>query len=198
VKLVDDAGNEVPPGEVGEILARPREPFAMFAGYWGKDPATFPGAEVWHETGDLARFDDGYLVFMDRKKDAMRRRGENISSVEVEAALTTDSAVAEAAVFGVPSELTEDDIMVVCVPATGAEITPEDFFALCVERLPYFAIPRYLEVADALPRNAVNRVMKHQLRDRGVTARTKDLQALGLTVDRAARRSSSTKREVVQ
>ncbi len=189
VRLIDGDGNEVAAGEVGEIVARPKAPFAMFTGYWGADPATYPSADHWHTTGDLGRFDDGYLVFVDRKKDAIRRRGENVSSAEVEGALAANSGIAEVAVFGVPSELTEDDIMAVCVPLPGVELTPEIVFRLCVERLPYFAVPRYVEIADELPKNAVNRVMKHQLRDRGVTERTADLQALGLTVDRAARRS---------
>lgn len=190
LRLVEDQDADVPPGEPGEIVIRPRQPFGMYLGYWRKPEETITAwRNLWHHTGDLARADaDGFLTFVDRKKDALRRRGENVSSVQLEIAITAHPAIAEAAVHGVPSPLTEDDIKACIVFAPGAQVTPEELFAFFKDHLPYFAIPRYVEVLGELPRNATLRVMKHLLRARGVTEGTWDLDALGLTVGRDERR----------
>jgi crotonobetaine/carnitine-CoA ligase len=143
----------------------------------------------WHHTGDLGRFDeDGYLIFVDRKKDALRRRGENVSSVQLESAITSHPKIAEAAVIAVPSEMTEDDIKACIVLEGGVSISPEELFGFFAETLPYFAMPRYVEVVDALPKTATMRVQKHVLREAGITPATWDFEALGLRLAREDRR----------
>lgn len=190
VRLVDDEDNEVPVGQVGEIVIRPRKPYAMFQGYWRKPEETRQAwRNLWHHTGDYGRFDEqGFLHFVDRKKDAIRRRGENISSLELEAAISAHPKIQEAAVHAVPSEMLEDEVKACIVLAPGEVTTPEELFAFFKEKLPYFAVPRYVEILPELPKNAVGRVMKHLLRERGVTETTWDLQAMGLTVPREERR----------
>jgi len=175
---------------VGEICVRPREPLATFSGYWGKPEATVETFRtLWHHTGDYGRADpDGFFYFVDRKKDALRRRGENVSTMELEAAIITHPAINEAAAHAVPSAATEDDIKVCLVLAEGAVISPAELFAFFRASLPFFAIPRYVEFLDDLPKNAVARVMKHHLRIRPMTAAVWDLEALGFSVAREDRR----------
>jgi crotonobetaine/carnitine-CoA ligase len=188
--VVDGDDREVPAGGVGEVVVRPRIPNAIYLGYWGKPEATIDAwRNLWHHTGDYGRMsEDGVLTFVDRKVDALRRRGENVSSMVLERAILAHPGIAEAAVHGVPSEMSEDDIKACLVAEPGRELTPEGLFAFFKETLPYFAIPRYVEVLPELPKTATLRVMKHLLRDRGVTEATWDLEALGLTVARDDRR----------
>ena len=188
VALLDDDLQEVAAGDVGEICLRPRHRFVMFSGYWRRPEDTLAAQEgLWHHTGDYGlRLPSGEYRFVDRKKDALRVRGENVSSVELETAITGHPDIVEAAVHAVESELTEDDIKACLI--VGAPVHPAALFAWFREALPYFAIPRYVEVLEELPRNAVNRVLKHILRDRGVTESTWDLQAMGLAVSRDERR----------
>ena len=190
VRIVDDDDVEVPRGETGEIVLRPLEPDSMFAGYWGRpDESLLAFRNLWHHTGDYGRMDeDGFVSFVDRKKDALRRRGENVSSMELEQAIVRHAKVAEVAVHAVPSPATEDDIKACIVVASGETVTPEELFAHFQADLPYFAVPRYVELLPALPKNAVGRVLKHQLRSAGVTPGTWDLESLGLTVSREDRR----------
>jgi crotonobetaine/carnitine-CoA ligase len=190
LRLVDDDDREVAAGEVGEIAIRPREPFGMYLGYWRKPDATIEAwRNLWHHTGDQGRMDeDGFITFVDRKKDAIRRRGENVSSVEVEIAIQQHPKVAEVAVHAIPSEISEDDIKACIVVVAGEAPTPEELFAFFKANLPYFAVPRYVEIVPELPRNATLRVMKHLLRARGLTPETWDLEKMGLTVARADRR----------
>ncbi|MGH9035410.1 MAG: AMP-binding protein [Acidimicrobiia bacterium] len=190
VRMVDDDDLEVPRGEVGEIAVRPLEPDSMFRGYWGRAEETLVTfRNLWHHTGDYGRMDEeGFLTFVDRKKDALRRRGENVSSMELEAAIMRHDKVAEVAVHAVPSAATEDDIKACIVLVPGAETTPEELFAFFQANLPYFAVPRYVEIMAALPRNAVGRVLKHELRALGVTGATWDLEQRALVVDKGARR----------
>lgn len=189
VQLHDDQGRQVPVGEVGEIVLRPREPEVMFQGYWNNDAATVAAsANLWHHTGDLARADDdGYLYFADRKKDAMRRRGENISSVEVEAALLSHPKIAAVAVHAVPSPLGEDDVKAVIVCAAGQSFEAEELHRFFSGSLPYFAVPRYVEFVDELPLTPTGRVQKHLLRTRD-NASAWDFEAMGFTIERSARR----------
>jgi crotonobetaine/carnitine-CoA ligase len=186
VRVVDDDDAEVPVGEVGEVVCRPRHRHIMFEAYDGRDAATVEQLRnLWVHTGDLGRFDaDGNFFFADRRKDAMRRRGENISSFEVEQALMRYPGVVEVAAIGVPSELGEDDVMVVVVPAPGAELAMEPFMDFCCERLPYFAVPRYVDVVAELPKNAIGRVLKPVLRERGVSETTWDRERAGYVVRR--------------
>jgi crotonobetaine/carnitine-CoA ligase len=186
VRLVDDDDVEVPVGEVGEIVCRPRGPNLMFAGYWNRPDATVEATRnLWFHTGDLARVDaDGFLYFVDRKKDSLRRRGENISSFEMEKTLLAHPAVQDVAVHAVPSPVGEDDVKVTAVLREGADLTEEALCRWMAERVPYFAIPRYVEFRDDLPRNPVGRVLKYELREDGVTGSTWDREAAGVTFDR--------------
>jgi carnitine-CoA ligase len=186
VRLVDDDDNEVAVGETGEIVCRPTAPNLMFAGYWNRPDATVDATRnLWFHTGDLGRLDDdGYLYFVDRKKDALRRRGENISSFEMEKVLFGHDAVRDAAVHAVPSPVGEDDVKVTVVLQDGADLTEEQLCRWVAERVPFFAIPRYVEFRADLPRNPVGRVLKYQLRDEGVTAETWDREAAGVVFER--------------
>jgi crotonobetaine/carnitine-CoA ligase len=186
VRLFDDYDNEVAPGAVGEVVCRPRRKNVMAKTYWRR-PEAFAAvtANLWFHTGDLARFDeDGYFYFVDRKKDYLRRRGENISSQEIEQALIAHPAVVEVAVHAVPSELTEDDLKVTAVRAPGAAITELELFDWVKERVPYFALPRYIEFRDALPVSPLGRVHKFKLRDEGCTPTTWDREQSGAVWDR--------------
>jgi crotonobetaine/carnitine-CoA ligase len=186
VMLVDDDDREVPVGTAGEIVCRPRRPHVMFEGYGGRDRETVEQMRnLWFHTGDLARFDDeGNLYYADRKKDAMRRRGENISSFEIEQALARYDAVAEVAAVGVPSELGEDDVMVYVVAKPGYDLAVLPFMNFCSEQLPYFAVPRYVDVCGELPKNAVGRVLKHELRAQGIRDSAWDRDGAGYVVPR--------------
>jgi crotonobetaine/carnitine-CoA ligase len=184
VKIFDDEDNELPPGCPGEIVARPRRPNVMFEGYW-KRPADTQKImrNMWLHCGDIGKIDEqGYLYFVDRKKDYLRRRGENISSFEVETALRAHPAVADLAVHAVFSESGEDDVKATIVLKEGASSTEEEFCRWAIERLPYFTIPRYFEFRADLPRNQVGRVLKYVLRDEGCTPRTWDREKANVIV----------------
>src|SRR5262249_47894435 len=141
----------------------------------------------WFHTGDrVMREADGYFRFIDRLKDAIRRRGENISSFEVEQVLLGHPDVANAAVFPVRSSLAEDEVMAAVVLQPGPAIPPADLIGYCTPRLPYFAVPRYLEFMRELPLTENGKVQKYKLRERGVTAETWDG---GPTGQKAARRT---------
>jgi crotonobetaine/carnitine-CoA ligase len=162
----------------------------MFDGYWRDPQRTVDAYQgLWYHTGDTARRrPSGELEFVDRKSDSMRRRGENVSSMELEASIAAHPAVAEVAVHAVPSRQTEDDIKAWIVLAPEAQVSSAELFEYFRTTLPYFAIPRYIELLDALPKNAVGRVMKHVLRERGNCADTVDFDQLGLSVAPAKRR----------
>lgn len=176
VRIFDDDDREVPDGEVGEVVARPKRPNVMFQGYWRRPEATVSVMRnLWFHTGDLGRFDEnGFFSFVDRKKDYLRRRGENISSMEIEATYLSHPDIGQVAVHPVPSELTEDDVKVTAVLVEGSTLTPVELFEWSKERVPYFALPRYIEFRGELPMSAVGRVHKYQLRDEGCTLGTWD------------------------
>ncbi len=182
VRIVDDRDRELPAGEVGEIVCRPSRPHVMFEGYWRRPEATAALLRnLWFHTGDLGRFDaDGNFFFVDRKKDYLRRRGENISSFEMETAFLAHPDVHEVAVHAVPSDLTEDDVKVTATLVPGSTLTEEQLCAWSVDRLPYFAVPRYVEFRDELPRNPVGRILKYRLRDEGATPTTWDRESSDL------------------
>ena len=177
VAIVDDDDAPVPAGSVGELVVRPRRPNAMMTGYHDDPVATLTAfRNLWFHTGDLARFDDeGYLHWVDRKKDAIRRRGEMISSTELERAMLEHPAVAECAAFGVPADLGEEDVKVVVVARDGAAIDEHELAAFCAGRLPDFAVPRYVEVVDELPKGSTHKVEKTKLRAREPSAGTVDV-----------------------
>jgi crotonobetaine/carnitine-CoA ligase len=185
VRIFDDDDNEVPPGTPGEIVGRPKKAGVMFDGYWGRPEATVEMfRNLWMHSGDIGRMDaDGYLYFMDRKADYMRRRGENVSSYELEEVVMRHDAVADVAVYAVPSPLTEDDIMVAVELAAGASLTEEELFRWLVDRVPYFILPRYVEIRD-LPRSDMHKILKGTLREDGVRPTTWDLEQSGITVEK--------------
>jgi len=178
-RVVDGNDFELPDGEAGELLLRADAPFAFSSGYFGQPEATLAAwRNLWFHTGDrVVRESDGAFRFVDRIKDAIRRRGENISSYEVEQVLQAHPAVAEVAVYPVRSELAEDEVMAAVVAQEGAALDPAELAAFCRTRLPYFAIPRYVEVVADLPRTENGKVQKFRLRERGVTAASWDREA---------------------
>lgn len=192
VKIVDEEDNEVSHGEAGEIVVRPTEAYRLFSGYWNNENATVEAfRNLWHHTGDQGRVDsEGYFWFVDRKKDSLRRRGENVSSIELEQAILKHQAIAQVAVHAVPSDLSEDDIKACVVLAEGEKPGPEELFEFFRTTLPYYAMPRYLEILDELPANVNGRVQKFRLRERGITESTLDFEKLGLVVARGDRRAS--------
>lgn len=186
VRLVDRNDCEVPIGEIGEMLVRTDRPWAMNSGYNANPEAT---AEAWRNgwfhTGDAFRRDEqGYFYFVDRVKDAIRRRGENISSFEVEADVCRHPAVREAAAIAVPSEYSEDEVMVVVAPVPGQSIDPQELAEFLIDSMPYFMVPRYIRLLDELPKTPSAKVMKAELRTEGITADTWDREAAGLRVRR--------------
>ena len=186
--LLDDNDRPVPDGEVGELCARPTEPFALFNGYWRNAEATSAAwRNLWYHAGDLMRRDeDGEYFFVDRKKDFIRYKGRNISSFAVEATINAHPAVAQSAVHGITSaELEAEAEIKVCVVLNdGAALTPEDLCRFVNDNAPYFFVPRYVEFLDELPQTPTNRVRKFLLRERGLTPQTWDGIAEGFEVVR--------------
>lgn len=171
----------VAPGQVGEIMVRPRAAAGFMAGYFGQPEKTVEAwRNFWFHTGDAGRMDaDGYVTFIDRIKDCIRRRGENISATDIEAGFGALPGVAEIAAYAVPSSLDggEDEIMLAVVPAPGAVLDPGQFASHAAATMPRFARPRYLEFRDALPKTGTEKVRKVELKARGVTADAIDLEA---------------------
>ncbi len=185
-KVVDENDEEVPDGTPGELVLRADEPFAFATGYWRMPEQTVEAwRNLWFHSGDRAiREHDGSFRFLDRMKDAIRRRGENISAWEVEQVLVSHPDVATAAVVPVPSDLGEDDVMAFVVPRDGASLDFEDLMHHCEPRLAYFAVPRYVEVLDQLPLTENGKVRKFVLRERGVTPAAWDRDAAGYVLRR--------------
>jgi carnitine-CoA ligase len=186
VRIFDDDDHELGADTDGEIVLRPKRPHVMFEGYWGNPQATVATSRNWwYHTGDIGRVDaDGYLYFVDRKADYLRRRGENISSFEVERILMGHGKLADVAVHAVASELTEDDLKITATVAQGEALSPDELFRWCIDELPYFVLPRYIEFRDELPRSPVGRVLKRDLRDEGVTPGTWDAETSGITYEK--------------
>jgi crotonobetaine/carnitine-CoA ligase len=183
VRVVDDDDNEVPVGEPGEIIVRPRHPDIMFSGYWNRPEDTLKIMKnMWLHTGDIGKFDEeGFFYFVDRKKDYLRRRGENISSFELENTFKKHPHVKDVAVHAVLAEA-EDEVKATIVLKEGATVSAEEMCAWCVDKVPYFAVPRFFEFRDDLPRNPVGRILKYQLRDDGCTADTWDREKEGFEI----------------
>lgn len=186
VKVVDDNGVEVGPHTPGEVLIRAVKPYSMLLEYYKMPNKTVEACrDMWFHTGDYLYYDeDGYFYFVDRKKDAIRRRGENISSYEVEKVINSHPAVMESAAIAVKSELGEDEVMVSLSLKEGQELTPVELIAYCEERMAYFMIPRYLRFMEALPKTPTQRVKKYQLREEGVTPDTWDREKAGYKLKR--------------
>jgi crotonobetaine/carnitine-CoA ligase len=179
VRIVDDDGADVPVGQPGELLFEVDDAKRRKVEYYKNEAAS--GAKIqdgWLYTGDLVTADaEGHLYFVDRKSDSLRRRGENISSWEVEREINAHSAVLESAVFGVPSELGEDDVMTVVVLKDGAALTAPELIAHCEQRMARFMVPRYVEFRSQLPKTETHRVQKGVLKREGVGDATWDRDA---------------------
>jgi crotonobetaine/carnitine-CoA ligase len=154
------------PGEVGEIQMRPRHPGSMMKGYYKMPEQTAQAfIDGWFCTGDRGYLDaDGYLYFIDRKKEAIRRRGENISAYEVEMILSGHPAILEVAAVPVPSELSEDEVMVYVVLNTGATLTHAEVVQFAADHMNYYMVPRFVEFIDALPKTATEKIEKYKLK----------------------------------
>lgn len=169
VRLVDDAGYDVPGGTSGELLVRPTIPNYFMLGYFGMAGATVAAwRDLWFHTGDILRRDaDGFYYFVDRKKDALRRRGENVSSFELEQAVLADPDIAECAVVAAPSDIGEDEILLCAVPSRP-NVDPARVHAALSDRVARFMVPRYIRLCDALPRTPTQRIEKFRLRSEGL------------------------------
>ena len=185
-RVVDEQDFEVAPGVAGELLLRADEPFVFATGYYGMPDKTVEAwRNLWFHTGDRVVQDaDGDFRFLDRIKDAIRRRGENISSYEVEQVLLSHPDIGVVAVFPVRSELAEDEVMAALVPKPGGAIDPLELMTFCESRLPYYAIPRYVDIVAELPRTENGKVQKFRLRERGVGDKTWDREAAGVVLKR--------------
>ncbi|HEX7928584.1 MAG TPA: AMP-binding protein [bacterium] len=189
VRIADpDTDETLPPGQLGEIVVRPKEPYCFMAGYNAMESKTIEAwRNFWFHTGDAGKMDaDGYFYFVDRIKDTIRRRGENISSYEIEVVLNEHPAVAEAAAIAVKSDIQggEDEVKACLVLKPGQAVTPEALLDFCQTRMPYFAVPRYVEVLPELPKTPTSKVQKAKLRQSGLTAATWDREAHGYKVRR--------------
>lgn len=179
VRLVDENDCEVPIGTVGQLVVRSAQPWAMNHGYNNNPQATADAwRNGWFHTGDAFICDEeGDFFFVDRLKDTIRRRGENISSYEIEVELLLHPDIREAAAIPVPSEFTEDEVQVVIAPVGGRSIEPTAIVEFLRARLPPHMIPRYVRVVEELPKTPTEKVEKHVLRAQGVTADTWDREA---------------------
>lgn len=165
VRIFDEHDDPLPPGEVGEIVIRADESDVLMKGYWGQPDKTVETfRNQWLHTGDLGRMDaDGHLFFAGRKKDAIRRRGENISAFEIEEVLHDHPGISEAVAVGVPSELTEEDVKVVIVARPGADLTSESVREFCKDRMARFMIPDIVEFVDDIPKTPTGKPEKYKL-----------------------------------
>ena len=184
--VVDSDDRPLPPHHPGEIVVRPNVPGVMIDEYFEMPGATVEAfRNLWFHTGDRGYLDeDGYLWFVDRMKDCIRRRGENISSFEVERTINDHPAVAESAAFAVSSELSEDEVMVAIVVQPGRSLDPVALLDWAQERLAHFAVPRYVRFVEAMPKTPSQRIQKFKLRDDGVTGDTWDRESVGYRVRR--------------
>ena len=178
IRLVDEAGQDVPVGETGELLFKVAKDKKSSVEYYKNVEATETKTRgEWEHTGDYMYQDDkGNLYFVGRKTDSMRRRGENVSAYEVEKVILKNSKIQECAVYGVPSELTEDEIMASVTLVNGEQLSPAELWVFLVDRLARYAVPRYIRIVDDFPRTETFRIKKHELKDLGVTPDTFDAE----------------------
>ena len=186
VRIFDENDCEVAVGATGELALRTDCPWAVSHGYAGNAEATARAwRNGWFHTGDGFRKDaDGNFFFVDRLKDAIRRRGENISSFEVESELVCFHAIREAAAVAVKSEIAEDEVLAIVALKPGATLDPAELIAFLRPRMAHFMIPRYIRVVDGLPRTPTAKIEKVKLREEGLTADTWDREAAGISIKR--------------
>jgi crotonobetaine/carnitine-CoA ligase len=185
--IANEHDEELPTGQVGEMLVRSKEPYTMLSGYYNMPDKTAEAyRNLWFHTGDAMYEDEnGWFYFVDRVKDAIRRRGENISSFEVETVINSHPEVLESAVVAVKNpELTEDEVKVCLVLQPGSMLTPEELISYCIPRMPYFHVPRYIEIMESLPKTPTDKIRKAVLRDKGLTPDTWDREEAGIKVGR--------------
>jgi crotonobetaine/carnitine-CoA ligase len=184
VRIVDENDFVLPPRTIGEIVARGRVPWVTAIGYYNMHEKTVElFRNYFTHTGDAGYLDeDGYLYFVDRIKDYIRVRAENISSFEVERSVNAHPKVAESAALSVKSEHAEDELKIVVVLKPGEKMTPEELLDFCQERMPYFAVPRYVEFVEKLPKTPTDRVQKNLLREMGLTSNTWDREKAGYKI----------------
>ena len=176
VRIFSDEDEELPDGEVGEIVIRPLEPSLIMDGYYKMPEATVATMRnLWFHTGDLAyRDEDGFFFFVGRKKEVIRRRGENISAFEIEEIVSAHPTVLECAAIGIPSELTDEDVKLCVVLRPGMSLTPEKLIEFCSDKMAKFMLPRYVEFLDDLPKTPTQKIEKYRLKEAGVTPATWD------------------------
>lgn len=181
IAIVDEHDNPLGPGQIGEVVTRPKIPWSMMLEYYKMAEQTKDAlVNCWFHTGDLGYIDEeGYFFFVDRKKDAIRRRGEMISSWQVESVVGKFPGVEECAAVAVPSEVGEDEILVAVVPKEGSTISPPEMIAFCEQRMADFQVPRYWKIVRELPKTQTERVEKHRIRREGLTAECWDRQTSG-------------------
>ena len=184
-EVVDDTDHPVPAGTRGELVVRPRSPFTMFLRYHQKPEQTVEAwRNLWFHTGDyVVRDADGYYFFVDRKKDVIRRRGENLAPYDVETVLNRHPAVFESVVVGVPSPLGEEDVKAFVQRKPGAPVEARELFEHCIQHLPFFMVPRYIEFVDEIPKTANQKAQRYLLKGRR-GANEVDREALGIAVRR--------------
>jgi len=187
-RLVGDDGQDVPPGEPGELWVKPLWPHFIFNGYFDDPVATAAAfAGEWYKTGDMLKRDaEGYYYFSDRKKDAVRYKGRNISTFEVELAARKHPAIADCAAFGVPSaELeSEQELMLDVIVKPGRTLQALELAQFINDNAPYFFVPRYIQFVESLPYTPTNKVQKYRLRERGLTPTTWDARTAGFKPQR--------------
>ncbi|MBW1805865.1 MAG: AMP-binding protein, partial [Deltaproteobacteria bacterium] len=186
-RIFDDYDMECPPGVKGEIVVRGKLPFIQMDGYYNMPEATLTSfRNLWYHTGDYAKKDeDGYFYFEDRKKDSIRRRGENISSFEVEEVINSHPAVLESAAIAIKDrEMTEDEVKICVILKEGQNLTPEELINYGKERMAYFMVPRYVEFMKEFPKTPNQKIEKYKLRDKGLTPETWDREEAGIKVER--------------
>ncbi|MGY4309624.1 crotonobetaine/carnitine-CoA ligase [Bradyrhizobium sp. USDA 4369] len=185
-RIVDEDDTELPDGEAGELVLRANEPFAFASGYYGMAEKTVEAwRNLWFHSGDrVVREPSGHFRFIDRMKDSIRRRGENVSSWEVEQAIQVHPAVAACAVYPLPSELGEDEVAVAVLLEPGQTLEPVDVVRHCEVMIAYFAVPRYVRIVAQMPLTENGKIKKGVLREAGVTADTWDRDAAGIRVRR--------------
>jgi crotonobetaine/carnitine-CoA ligase len=185
-RIVDADDAELPVGQAGELLLRAKEPFAFATGYFGMPEKTVEAwRNLWFHSGDrVVRDPDGHYRFIDRMKDSIRRRGENVSSWEVEQAIQSHPAVAACAIYPLPSELGEDEVAAAILLEPGQSLAPVDIIRHCEGKIAYFAIPRYVRIVNEMPLTENGKIKKGVLRDAGVTTDSWDREAAGIKVRR--------------
>ncbi len=180
VQIVDADDLPVPDGTPGQLIARPRLKHLHMLGYWNKPEATLEAWRgLWFHTGDvLVRRTDGFFEYVGRTKDSIRRRGENVSAWEVEQAASRHERVLEAAAIGVPSDVGDEDIALLVVPSATGRPEPAELRSFMANDLPRYALPRFVEIVEELPKTPSERIAKGLVRDRGLTEAAWDAEAV--------------------